>query len=49
MIFQGLLDARNCLRGETAPLTILAIRRGLLHNFAKTFKGRHFIGNMAQV
>ena len=43
MIFQGLLVARNCLRPETEPLTILAIKRGLLCNFAKTFKGRHFM------
>ena len=26
MIFQGLSIARNCLRPETAPLTILAIK-----------------------
>ena len=44
MIFQGLSVARNCLRPKTAPLTILAIKRGLLCNFAKTFKGRHFRG-----
>ena len=29
MIFQGLSVARNCLRPETAPLTIQAIKRGL--------------------
>ena len=40
MIFQGVLIARNCLRPETAPLTILAIERGLLCNFAKNFKGQ---------
>ena len=39
MIFQGLSVARNCLRPETAPLTILAIKRGLLCKFAKNFKG----------
>ena len=44
MIFQGLSIARNCLRPETAPLTILAIKRGLLCNFAKNFKGRYFMG-----
>ena len=44
MIFQGLSVARNCLRPETAPLTILAIKKGLLCNFAKNFKGRHFMG-----
>ena len=44
MNFQGLSVARNCLKAETAPLTILAIKRGLLSNFAKTFKGRHFMG-----
>ena len=42
MIFQV---ARSFLRPETAPLTILAIKRGFLFNFAKTFKGRrHFMG-----
>ena len=45
MIFQGLSVARNCLRPETAPLTILAIKRGLSCNFAKKFKGRHFMGH----
>ena len=44
MTFQGLSVARNCLRPETAPLTILAIKKGLLCNFAKNFKGRHFMG-----
>ena len=37
MIFQGLSVARNCLRPEIAPLTILAIKRGLLCNFEKKF------------
>ena len=41
MIFQGIPVARNC----PAPLTILAIKRGLLCNFAKKFKGRHFMGH----
>ena len=44
MIFQGLSVARNCLRPETAPLTLVAIKRRLLCNFAKTFKGPHFMG-----
>ena len=44
MIFQGLSVARNCLRPETAPLTILAIKRALLCNFAKNFKDRLFMG-----
>ena len=44
MIFQGLSVGRNCLRPEAMPLTILAIKRGLLRNFAKHFKGCHFIG-----
>ena len=44
MIFQGLSVARSCLRPATAPLTILAIKRGLFCNFAKKFKGRHFMG-----
>ena len=41
MIFQGIPVARNC----PAPLTILAIKRELLCNFAKKFKGRHFMGH----
>ena len=41
MIFQGIPVARNC----PAPLTILAIKRGLSCNFAKNFKGRHFMGH----
>ena len=44
MIFQGLSVARNCLRPETAPLTVMTIKRGLVCNFAKTFKVRHFMG-----
>ena len=45
MIFQEFLGVRNCLRAETAPLTVLAIKKGLLCNFAKTFWGRHFVGH----
>ena len=45
MIFQGLSVARNCLTPETATLTILAIKRRLLCNFAKNFKGCHFMGH----
>ena len=41
MIFQGISVARNC----PAPLTILAIKKALLCNFAKKFKGRHFMGH----
>ena len=45
MIFQGLSVARNSLRPETAFLTLLDIKRGLLCNFAKHFKGgNHFKG-----
>ena len=44
MIFYGLSVARNCLRPNTAPLTLLAIKRGLLCIFAKKLKGRHFMG-----
>ena len=43
--FQGLSIAKNCLRPETAPLTILTMKRGLLCNFTKTLKGRHFMGH----
>ena len=45
MIFQGLSVARNCLRPETAPLTIWAIKRGHLCNFVKTFRKRHFMAH----
>ena len=45
MIFQGFSVARNCLRPETAPLTIWAIKRGRLCNFVKTFKGLHFMAH----
>ena len=45
MIFQGLSVARSCLRPETALLTILDIKKGLLRNFAKKIKGRHFMGH----
>ena len=41
MVFQGISVARNC----PASLTILAAKRGLLSNFAKNFKGRHFMGH----
>ena len=41
MIFQGISVARN----YHAPSTILAIKKGLLCNFAKDFKGRHFMGH----
>ena len=43
MIFQGLSVVRNCLRPETASLTVLAIKRGLWCIFAKTFKVPHFM------
>ena len=45
MIFQGLSVARNCLRPETAPLTIFTIKRGVFCNSSKTFKGRQFMGH----
>ena len=45
MILEGVLAARNCLKPETASLTILAIKRGLLCNFAKNFNVRHFMGH----
>ena len=41
MTFQGFSVARI----YPAHLTILDIKRGLLCNFAKTFKGRHFMGH----
>ena len=39
--FQGLLVVKNFLRPETALLTILAIKRGLLSSF-KTLNGLSF-------
>ena len=36
MIFQGPSVARNCLRPETFPLTILAIKRGHLAKLLRT-------------
>ena len=45
MIFQGISVARNCLRHETVSLTILYIKRGLLCNFGKKIKDRHFMGH----
>ena len=45
MIFQEFSGVRNCLRPETAPLTVLATEKGLLCKFAKTCKGRHFMGH----
>ena len=45
MILEGVLVARNCLKPETASLTILAIKRGLLCNFAKNLNVRHFMGH----
>ena len=41
MIFQGISVARN----YPAPSSILAIKRELLCYFAKSFKGRHFMGH----
>ena len=49
MIFHRLSVARNCLRPETVLLTILAIKRGLLCNFVKTFKGLNLWDKAAQV
>ena len=46
MIFQGLSVARNRLRPEIAPFTILDIKGRLLCNFAEKFKGRHFMGHI---
>ena len=45
MVFQGFSVARNCIRPETVPLIILAIKRGLLCNYEKkNVKGGHFMG-----
>ena len=40
MIFQGISVARN----YPALSIMLAIKRGLLCNFGKHFKGHHFMG-----
>ena len=44
MTFQGFSVGRNCLRPETVPLTILAIKKRLSCNLAKTFKNCPFYG-----
>ena len=43
--FQWLSLAKNCLRPETTPVTKLTINRGLLFNFTKNLKDRHFMGH----
>ena len=35
IIFQGLSVTKNCLRPETATLTLLPIKRGILSNLQK--------------
>ena len=40
--FQWLSFAKNCLTPETADLTILAIKSGILSNFTKTLISRNF-------
>ena len=47
MIFQRLSVARNRLGPAAVPLTVLAIKRVLLCNFAKTFRGRRYMGHSA--
>ena len=49
MIFQGLSVARNCLRPETVPLTILDTKGELLPNLAKNFNDCHFMGKTFKV
>ena len=41
--FEGISVAKNLLRPETGPLTILAIKRGLSCNFTKTLKDHQFM------
>ena len=43
--FQGLSVAKNSLRPETLPLTILAVKKGLFCNFTKDLKDQHFMGH----
>ena len=45
MIFQGLSITRNRLRSETAPLTTLDIKRGILCNITKNFRRCQFMGH----
>ena len=47
--FRGISIGKNCLKPKTAPLTILAIKRGLLCNFSKTLKGCHFMNIVGRV
>ena len=42
IIFKGLSVAKYFFRPEVVPLTILAIKRGSLCNFAKTLMGQYF-------
>ena len=35
----------NCRKPDTASLSTLVIKRGLLCNFTKILKGSHFMGN----
>ena len=43
--FSMALTCQNCLRPETTPVTKLTINRGLLCNFTKNLKDRHFMGH----
>ena len=45
IIFQGLPVGKLFRRPETAPLTILSIKRGLSCNFVKALKYGHFMGH----
>ena len=47
IVFEGLSGAKNCLRPETAPLTIVAIKWGFSFNFMghRTYDMGHFMGH----
>ena len=45
IIFKRFSIAKSCLKPQTAFLTILAIKRGLSWNFAKSLKGCQVMGH----
>ena len=45
IIFHGLSVAKKFFRPDYVAITIFAIKRGILCNFAKTLKDCHFMGH----
>ena len=44
-VFKGFQLPKNCLKPETALLTLLATKKRLLCNFTKTLNCDHFMGH----